>query len=471
MTLAKLSVKGLCFLAMRYSKRFLKGFTLTVLAIFLASGSFLMISGSTSKNAEAFCLFWLCHCESCNAPFLPPDLRDPKCVNCQDATEEAIGEVNSPLDTGGLGNHFTTLHVQLISWMIELWFEVYKYLPFVTQQLTSAAQIPAAYIGGFFDAKHQLDTQLLFDKYYVDAIRDYQPSTAMCKFGTTRRGLAATEALARTNHALLAEQSLSRHLMKSGTGAHSKDRDMINRVLQFRNVYCNPEDNVGFYGQGLCASSSSPERYNKDIDVTRTLFTPKTLDLNMADTQTSDDEVDLFTLARNIYSKQSFTSIDGQAMRGASDDEDVMRFRRLYHRYRALVAKKNVAENSFFAVAAKKGKGSGLSTRYMEQMMEQMGLQPSDFKDIYTEAPSYDAQMEILTKRTFQDPNFITNLIDKPENVDRQHAALLSLELMQERDAYNSLRRQEVLFAVMLDKLVQKRFDRAQANMARRKDN
>ena len=68
-----------------------------------------------------------------------------------------------------------------------------------------------------------------------------------------------------------------------------------------------------------------------------------------------------------------------------------------------------------------------------------------------TGEPSYYAQMEILTKKLYQNPNFYANLMDKPTNVKRTLTAMKGVELMQNRDIFESLQRQEMLMSLLLE--------------------
>src|SRR5690606_19412169 len=61
----------------------------------------------------------------------------------------------------------------------------------MTQQLTAVAMDQMMILGSFFDAKQQMETQLLFQRLKAQAHKDYQPSTGMCVFGTNVRSLAA----------------------------------------------------------------------------------------------------------------------------------------------------------------------------------------------------------------------------------------------------------------------------------------
>ncbi|HEY8192131.1 MAG TPA: hypothetical protein VIG74_06880, partial [Alphaproteobacteria bacterium] len=71
------------------------------------------------------------------------------------------------------------------------------------------------------------------------------------------------------------------------------------------------------------------------------------------------------------------------------------------------------------------------------------------------ETPSYQARMELLTKKMYMDPVFYTNLYDKPANVDRKGAALRAIGLMQDMDMFKSRLRNEMALSVLLELEIQ----------------
>jgi hypothetical protein len=64
---------------------------------------------------------------------------------------------------------------------------------------------------------------------------------------------------------------------------------------------------------------------------------------------------------------------------------------------------------------------------------------------------SYFGQMEALTKFIYQDPHFFIELQDKPANVERQQTSMKAIQLMQERDMFESLQRSELLLSTLLE--------------------
>ena len=77
--------------------------------------------------------------------------------------------------------------------------------------------------------------------------------------------------------------------------------------------------------------------------------------------------------------------------------------------------------------------------------------------------PSYYAQMDVLTKKIYQNPNFYTSLYDKPTNVRRIGVSMDAISLMQMRDQYESALRKEMLLSLMLEQELKKRAGQVRA--------
>ena len=65
------------------------------------------------------------------------------------------------------------------------------------------------------------------------------------------------------------------------------------------------------------------------------------------------------------------------------------------------------------------------------------------------EQPSYYAQLEVLAKKIYQNPDFFAGLYDSPANVARKGVAMKAIELMLDRAIYESQIRQEMLTSVL----------------------
>lgn len=323
-----------------------------------------------------------------------------------------------------------------------------------TEQMTAMAMQQVAGIGMILDAKHQMETQRLFQELEARAHKDYQPSEGMCTFGTNVRSLAASGRNADLSSVAISSRVLQRELLSGDTiSASGSISDSLSRIAKFRSVYCNPKDN----GDGLALlcpnTATGGERFNKDISFSRTFDEPLTLKLDFSDNNVQPDEEDVFALAANLYAhdvaplipKSFLTDDDGNPKPAGTT---------AYMNIRALAAKRSVAQNSFATIAAMKSQGESEVQPYLYALMKEMGVSgenDEDIKKYLGERPSYYAQMEMLTKKLYQNPMFYTELYDKPANVERKNAAMKAIELMQRRDIYRSSLRTEAILAVMLE--------------------
>lgn len=352
--------------------------------------------------------------------------------------------------------------------MIKLFWEQ-KLLPalmLMTEQLSVAALNQVQIIGTFFDAKHQLETQRLFQEMAAQAHKDYHPSEGMCTFGTNVRSLAASDRNTEFTAAVIATRGMTRQLLQAdGLSGETDYSDENSRFAQFVQTYCNPDDNA--HGLDLLCGGGGT-RPNKDIDYTATLDAPMTLNIDFAPTMSpaqaaaaaagnapapssaSPDEEDIFALAANLYANDLPNAI-GKTHLYVNEDDSPSRGANLLLDIRSIAAKRSVAYNSFAAIAAQKAQGEKEVQPYLAALLKEMGVPDDDITKMLGDRPSYWAQMEVLTKKLYQSPNFYTDLYDKPTNVKRKEVAMQAIDLMQKRDMFRSLLRSEANLSVILE--------------------
>ncbi len=389
------------------------------------------------------------HCCGCPAP----------CSRCKPTqTEEA--EVN-------IRPYFRDRMTEYRNWFTSEFF-ISRIQPdwmLATQQLSTVSIMQVGIVGGFFDAKHLLETTRLMDKMRVDAIKEYQPSEAMCRFATVTTGLASTEQKQNATQIGYSEKSVGRLLLNSegNRGSFSSLGEEIEaeaRVRQFRKIYCDKDDNAGhLVGTGangakaLCGTTggTDPNRLNNDVNYTKILDQPLTLNVGNVDTEMTTEEQDILALADNIYHYKGFEKIQPQNLftiyGSLSPWISLMSY----------ASKSEVAQSSFYNLVSEKSAGTGVSSKYFIDLVQELGYNEEDAKELFGEKPSYYAQMELLTKKLYQNPNFFVSLIDTPNNVNRQLASLETFEVMQKRDFYHGLVRQEMLLSLILEELTQPR--------------
>jgi hypothetical protein len=364
-----------------------------------------------------------------------------------------------------IDNEFNAHETWLVKFLLE--DNILPAMMLMAEQLTVGAIQQVGIIGMFFDAKQQMETQRALGGLQADIARDYRPSVGMCEFGSAAKSLAASERLGDYNGVLLAQRALDRHLgsaYAAGFGGEQYDKE--NRLSQFKLKYCDVKDNNGGL-LDICAAPAPPAQQNKDIDYSRTLGTPWTLEVNYGDKELKPDEEDVFALENNLFGHKVFTRIPPGILKGKNTlgaaggigGESPRAAREAFMDMRALMAKRGVAENAFNEMVAMKSEGTGASTKYLQEMMKELGVgvnpdKPEDLEKLLGKNPSYYAQMEMLTKKIYQNPDFFTNLYDTPANVSRKEAAMDAIELIQKFDMFKSNLRAEANLSLMLENAV-----------------
>lgn len=385
---------------------------------------------------------------------------DPLIIACDTVCTDVSAE-----ETVSTIEHIVDEFVEHREWMVEELFEghILPAMMLMAEQLTAMAMWQVMTIGTFLDAKHQLETQRLFQQLMAEAHKDYQPSEGMCTFGTNVRSLAASDRNTELTAAGISARGLQRELLSGDALAgNGQTSDYMSRLGQFRDLYCNRSDNAGQLNELCPGQSVDPGRTNNDIDYTHMVDSPLTLRLDFTEAGDEDhaanahaetvspDEEDILALSANLYAHQvaptiplTYLAVGGQANpQGVTSYMDI----------RAIAAKRSVARNSFAAITAMKSNGADEVQPYLYAIMKEMGI--TDEEEIMKylgNRPSYNAQMEILTKKLYQNPVFYTELYDKPANINRKTVAMQAIELMQRRDMYRSILRSEATLSVMLE--------------------
>lgn len=360
-------------------------------------------------------------------------------------------------------------------WMVEVFFKDPKpndqpgllaAMMLMTEQFSANMMQQVQIIGAFLDAKFQLETQRLFQKLTARAHKDYHPSEGMCEIGTNIVSIASSERNTKLTKMTLAKRSIHRQLLSGGTSAaESTQSDKLARLGQFVDTYCNPKDNAGGL-ELLCMQGSGvdPERYNKDVDFTQTVDAPLTLKIDFTpegdpdheSAPLSPDEEDVLALMSNLYAHDVAPLIENNLLelRGNQQLNDASE--RLLD-LRAITAKRSVGQNSLSSIIALKSQGEEDVEPFLYSLLEHLSegenfkLSPEEIEKYLGDRPSYFAQMEMMTKKIYQDPNFYVDLYDKPANVKRKRVALQAIDLMQKRDIYQSFLRSEAILSVMLE--------------------
>ncbi len=333
----------------------------------------------------------------------------------------------------------------------------------MSDELRNATLFPIAVIGSFFDGQTFEQTLLSLQKQSAETLETQTISDQICRFGTLSRSLAKSEDKARLVQLSLAAAMMNRQTLhenmnaafEEGTGrTMGRGADKAGRIALVKTVFCDPKD-AGGGTKSWCQSTSEADR-NRDIDTFRSFYAPQTLDIDFSqelELKETADERNLFALASNLFAHDlpaNLVKSDLDALNGADPQAAKEKIDRLME-FRSLVAKRSVAQNSFATLAAMKAAGSGSSALYMKEIVRDLGLDDAAQAAEIGDRPSYNAQMNMLTRTLYQSPSFYANLMESTTNVARQQSAMESIALMQDRDIYDSLRRSEMLLSTLLE--------------------
>lgn len=375
--------------------------------------------------------------------------------------------------------HVTSEFEQHRNWILTTFFKenILSAMMLMAEHLTSNGMQQVQIIGSFFDVKHQLETQRIFQTLTARAHKDYHPSEGLCRIGTNVRGLATAERKSNLAHVAFANRMMDRQTLQSDTmagGVIGDDltsfggtRDRKTRMNNFIKKFCDKTDHAGGLGL-LCKDSNiKAEQRNMDIDFTGAFESKLTLDVDFTDAGAGPatiDEDNLFALSTNLFGNEILPSINGNLLinpvTGKPSD-----LAQQYLGLRSVAAKRSVAQNSFAAITAMKSQGGEDVGPFLKAILAESGVSATDIERRLGKNPSYFAQMEVLTKDLYQNPNFYSNLYDKPVNIERKGAALQAIELMQDRDLYRSLLRSEAVLATLLETLMRKEHDRISGDL------
>lgn len=372
------------------------------------------------------------------------------------------------------------------NWMIDTYFmeNVAFAMGQMTNQMTAVAMQQMKILGGFFDAKHQLETQRLFQRLMAEAHKDYQPSEGMCDFGTTTRGLLTADKKTDIVHQVLANRVMDRQLRTGENLTINSNTDLYSRIDMFKNHFCSKKDNGGSLSN-ICEGAAVPDggdehavgirnwNINKDVDYTATVETALTIRGNFEGNsgKWDLDERNVFALMANLFAHDIMPSIGSRVLADGNGNPRTSAFK--YMDLRAVAAKRSVAQNSISAIVSERVRGDNVTEQapFLKSVVFELGILPEEVDLVLGKHPSYFSQMELLTKHLYQHPVFYTELYDKPANVLRKRTAIRAIGLIQDRDFYKSLLRSEAVLSVLLESMLDSEHDRVYSHLNRLKPN
>jgi hypothetical protein len=340
---------------------------------------------------------------------------------------------------------------------------------FGTQMLLQAAAV-GAILDGYVSVVFQREMQVLA----AESAHRYTPSVSMCKYPSVGKSMARASFAARAQSQIFAKymQDYDMKHADSAGAMLSNHRD-ADYIQKFRTRYCNAQQNGTDGLKKFCAGAGANKQHvNHDINFPYFFSTLQGNKVNLIDAadltdaasngnqSLSDGEVDLFLLTHNLFNSniRQYPESIIKTTEGERAITDL----------RSLQAIRNVAKNSFATLVGNRASGSSLGNNdQILQILQTVGA--TNVSENYGLSDkggvSYDAIMEALTKKLYQDPAFYANLYDSPENVVRQKAAIKAIQLMQGWDVVKALHRREMLLSMLVEVKLRKKQRRIEVNM------
>ncbi len=326
-----------------------------------------------------------------------------------------------------------------------------------TQQISQNDQQESNAQGAIVDATLANEQAIDVGVTQAETAIDYAAHPFIGQMATYARGLALSSERMRQSQLLRGDAGTAELLAASGT-LTAKGGGAVEdwRLKNLKDIYIDP-DQQGGYLRKLVQGS---DRVNRDLDVARSLLGRQTLDINFEDTTLTDDERDFLALKENLASS---TAMDTSRMRDlAANDAMLTDVPELL----SMTARRSIIDRTINTMAGMRARGSDVSAPEMQALLRQLGYgdDAPEMKDVAGQA-SYEAHMDILTRRVFQNPNMYVNLIANPVALRRILVAQNAVRNMQQFDMYATTTRSEDLTALWAWLETREQFNKAQSGL------
>ncbi len=351
--------------------------------------------------------------------------------------------------------YFYQVRDQLEEWMYNDFADmIINAMKKQSQQVTQNQQQSAIASSAKTDAAVANDQALQIGMAHSAVAQELMPDAALCRDASAVRTLVGVEAAADDTQNTAADRMATYHSYAAGSSAaRGEGWEKEARIATARNLYIDPRDQGGAV-KGMGVTEGGQKRINNDMDTGRMLLQPLTVET------TRGGMDDLMALSKNLYGNEVFYDINPSRLNTQLFD------------LRQIQAKRNVLLNSFMAQVGLKAKSQNDVTPQTLAAFQKLGVPQSVIDRDLKGRPSYYALMEVITKRQYQDANFYAGLIKNPAAQDRTSATMAAFTNMQMRDMVQSLQRQEMLYAMLLELRILKRqaIVTAQGDRARAED-
>jgi hypothetical protein len=327
--------------------------------------------------------------------------------------------------------------------------------------ITSQLLGNAALVGNVIEGQTNIQSIQNFQSASSEILTSHQSSEALCRFASLGKSLAADDVKRRAQQLLFSEVGLARSLGTEGAPAASGAvGDVAARLNMFITEFCDKESNNNGLGlmcnQAGSVFGSGVNVKNADLNFAQVISLKPTLDIDLTDQFTgvnsngapnnlTPDEESVIAMSYNLYGHKTIAPRFGETELESPEGQQA------YIKIRTLLAGRALASNSFYAFVTERATGTGAALPHMKALLNEMGVSAADAEKLIGLKPSYYAQMNLLTRSLYQNTNFYGTLMEGKTNVTRQSAYMDSIDLMQDRDLYNSSLRTELLLSSLIE--------------------
>ena len=316
----------------------------------------------------------------------------------------------------------------IADWLDVMWhFDLKPTLQDVTTQIGGTGEADQSRtVSSFVDAHEQTATQMTHQEHETNDDRKYRENQFACVAGTNMGGMQRARNVRMVLASSMGRAELPRDSNAAGTpAANGPAADQNVRWANYQTRYCNPVANAG--NAGCAAAGPFPDA---DVDVGRSLFAADTVDVRNPDVQRNMD--DLFT---NIVGPFSEPTVMPNTLGSVEGRETFLR-------HQAVKAKRQAAREALNYIAARRAPGSRMAT-FLMPLRAASGVAPSSMSD----NPSYEEVMNAMVAERFRSGSYQVDLVDEPENIQRELVMQQAMKVMQLNDQLDLMDRLAIMLA------------------------
>lgn len=342
-------------------------------------------------------------------------------------SEQITDKVMNPLD-GVIANITGTIKT--------IWkFNLLPSLQGMTQQFSTINADQTRALASFTEAANLVRAVRETREQEVDSHRGLRVGENVCVAGTVTGGMTRAAGFQRAYGAAAPAEQSGRSGNAAGTaGAAGGAAETNVRFQEYVTRYCNRNDNNGAAG---CTANGTFA--GQDIDVAGTIFAKDTIDVRNAEIKKTVDD-----LVKNIAEPFVRDPVPPGAVNSASGQEAIL----AGEAYRA---KRQTVYDALYNIVSRRIPGSNMG-EFVRPLRIEAGINPAQISP----NPSHNEIMQAMMSERFRSGRYTQQMIDEPENSQREMVIQQAFQLMQMSDQMDLMDRYSLLLAAQAGAEVRK---------------